>query len=251
MTVLQHKYLLTIAYDGTAYSGWQFQPNALSVQEVIETAFETVLRKPTRLLGSSRTDAGVHALDQKAQIVLEEEIDPKTFLYSVNGLLPPDIRIKDIKKVSPDFHVRFNAKKKTYHYHLVCDVFGNPCKRSYAFHVPHRFDIDKVKEAIPHFVGTHNFKAFANESSKGAASTSPIKTIYSINLVEEVGGYRLEFEGNGFLYKMVRNIVGTLLECAKGKLQPKLIPELMASLDRRKLPKSAPAHGLFLMKIEY
>jgi tRNA pseudouridine38-40 synthase len=248
---MEQKYLLTIAYDGSNYSGWQFQPNALSVQEVIETAFETILKKPLRLLGSSRTDAGVHALDQKAQVVLEEPVDPKTLLYSLNGLLPLDIRIKEMKQVSPDFHVRFNAKKKTYHYHLVCDLFGNPCKRAYAFHVPHRFDLDKVKEAIPYFIGTHNFKAFANESSKGAASTSPIKTIYDIKLVEEVGGYRLEFEGSGFLYKMVRNIVGTLLECAKGKLSPKAIPGLMASLDRRQVPKSAPAHGLFLVKIEY
>ena len=113
---MEQKYLLTIAYDGSNYSGWQFQPNALSVQEVIETAFETILKKPIRLLGSSRTDAGVHALDQKAQVVLEEPIDTKTLLYSLNGLLPLDIRIKEMKKVSSDFHVRFNAKKKTYHY---------------------------------------------------------------------------------------------------------------------------------------
>ena len=248
---MEQKYLLTIAYDGSNYSGWQYQPNALSVQEVIETAFETVLKKPIRLLGSSRTDAGVHALDQKAQVVLEDPIDPKTLLYSLNGLLPADIRIKEMKKVSPDFLVRFNAKKKTYHYHLVCDLFGNPCKRSYAFHVPHRFDIDKVKEAIPYFIGTHNFKAFANESSKGAASTSPVKTIYDIKLVEEVGGYRLEFEGNGFLYKMVRNITGALIEVGTAKKKAGQIPLILEGKDRRQAGAAAPAHGLVLAKVFY
>jgi tRNA pseudouridine(38-40) synthase len=161
------------------------------------------------------------------------------------------IPINKIEEVDPNFHVRYSSKKKIYHYHLHCELFHNPCQRSYSHHVRHLFREEKVKEAILHFIGTHNFKAFANENSKGAASSSPVKTIYSIDLIKQPGGYRLEFEGNGFLYKMVRNIVGTLLECGKGKLEPSEIPNLIKSENRRLVPKSAPALGLFLVKIEY
>lgn len=247
----QYKYKLTISYDGSQYSGWQYQPNSISIQEVIEKAFFTLLQKPIRLISSSRTDAGVHALGQVAHIILDHKADLHKLIYSLNGLLPSDIRIKEIEEVPLSFHARFHAKKKIYHYHLFCEKFHSPCNRLYSHHVRHRFNIEALKEAIPYFIGTHNFKAFANENTKGSASSSPIKTIYTINVVEQLGGYRLEFEGSGFLYKMVRNIVGTLLECSKGKLSPHAIPELMESGDRRKLPKSAPAHGLFLMQIDY
>ncbi len=246
-----HKYLLTIAYDGTAYSGWQYQPNALSIQQVLESAFQTILKRKISVVGCSRTDAGVHAYAQKAQIILEEEIEGEKLLYCINGVLPLDIRVKKIEKVPSDFHVRFDAKKKIYHYHIVSDLFHDPCKRGFSLHVRHRIDLDSLKKAIPYFIGTHDFKAFANQNSKGSASNCSIKTIYAINLTEERGGYLLEFIGNGFLYKMVRNIVGTLLECAKGKLCPEKIPELLKQHDRRLVPKAAPAHGLFLVDICY
>lgn len=240
-----------ISYDGGAYVGWQYQPNGLSIQKVIEDAFTTLFKKEIKITGCSRTDAGVHALGQVATVVVERQSDLRKLIYSLNSLLPNDIRINKIEEVDPNFHVRYSSKKKIYHYHLHCELFHNPCQRNYSHHVRHLFREDKVKEAIPYFIGTHNFKAFANESTKGAASSSPIKTIYSIELVKQPGGYRLEFEGNGFLYKMVRNIVGTLLECGKGKLDPNEIPNLIKSENRRLVPKSAPALGLFLVKIEY
>lgn len=245
------KYKLTISYDGGAYVGWQYQPNGLSIQKVIEDTFTTLFKKEIKITGCSRTDAGVHALGQVATVVLEHQSDLRKLIYSLNSLLPSDIRINKIEEVDPNFHVRYSSKKKIYHYHLHCELFHNPCQRSYSHHVRHLFREEKVKEAILHFIGTHNFKAFANENSKGAASSSPVKTIYSIDLIKQPGGYRLEFEGNGFLYKMVRNIVGTLLECAKGKLEPSEIPNLIKSENRRLVPKSAPALGLFLVKIEY
>lgn len=245
------RYKLLISYDGTNYSGWQEQPNSLSIQEVIEKAFLTLFKNPVKVISSSRTDAGVHALGQVAHISLNSPVDEQKLLFSLNGLLPRDIRIKHLHAVAPDFHARYDAKRKIYHYHLHCEQFHDPSKRFYSYHVRPSLDIAALKKAIPHFVGTHNFKAFANKNEKGSAKNSPVKTIYCINLVEERGGYRLEFEGDGFLYKMVRNIVGTLLDCAYGKTNPDTIPELINSKQRQQTACAAPAHGLFLVRIEY
>ena len=248
---MKKKYKLLISYDGTCYGGWQYQPNTTTIQAVIENAFFILFKKKIAVIGSSRTDAGVHALGQVAQVVLEEDINPKELLYRLNGILPHDIRIHSMVEVPLDFHVRFDALKKTYHYFLCTELFHNPCQRGYAYHIKHKIDISLLELACTYFVGTHNFKAFANENSKGAAQSSPIKTLYSVKAIKHPGGLRIEFEGNGFLYKMVRNIVGTLLACGKGKLDPRQIPSLFEGEDRRMLPKSAPAHALFLIHIEY
>ncbi|MBM3191898.1 MAG: tRNA pseudouridine(38-40) synthase TruA [Chlamydiae bacterium] len=245
------RYKMVIAYEGTQYCGWQRQPNALSIQELIEKALGTLCKTPLTLHGSSRTDAGVHALAQVAHFTLENPIDTRKLLYSLNGLLPHDIRIKALQEVPITFHARFHAKRKVYHYHLHCEPFHEPWKRHYSHHIKHSFHLESLQKAIPYFIGTHNFKAFANENDRGSAKNSPFKTLYDLRLVEEPGGYRLEFEGSGFLYKMVRNIVGTLLACSRGKLAPEEIPSILASQDRKKAPQAAPALGLFLVRIDY
>jgi tRNA pseudouridine38-40 synthase len=247
----KYRYKLIISYDGSNYSGWQVQPNSLSIQEVIEKALLTLFHTPIKVIASGRTDAGVHALGQVAHISLDSPVEEEKLLYSINGLLPRDICVRTLYPASPDFHARFHAKRKVYHYHLHCEKFQDPSKRFYSYHVRYKLDIEALKKAITYFIGTHNFKAFANENEKGSAKNSPIKTIYTINLVEERGGYRLEFEGNGFLYKMVRNIVGTLLDCAAGKLIPEELPALFASEDRKQTSRAAPAHGLFLVRVDY
>lgn len=246
-----YKYKMTLSYDGSAYHGWQRQPNGLSIQQVVEEALVKLFRKRIPVISSSRTDAGVHALEQSAHFCLAEETDTERLLFALNGMLPKDIRVKEILSVPSHFHARFCAKKKIYHYHLHCEPFSTPFNHGYSHHVRKRFNPDLVRDAIPHFVGTHNFKAFANENEKGAAKTNPVKTIYSLKMVEQPGGYRLEFEGDGFLYKMVRNIVGTLLACASGKICPSSIPTLISLQDRRKIPMAAPAQGLFLVKVFY
>lgn len=251
MNTQNYRYKLIISYDGTNYSGWQVQPNSISIQELIEKALFTLFHYPVKAISSSRTDAGVHALGQVAHISLTEPVDEEKLIFSLNGLLPRDIRIKSLHATSPDFHARFDAKRKVYHYHLHCEQFHDPSKRFYSYHVRPKLDIEAMKKAIPHFVGTHNFKAFANKNEKGSAKNSPVKTIYTIDLVEERGGYRLEFEGDGFLYKMVRNIVGTLLDCSYGKTDPDTIPDLLASLQRKQTACAAPAHGLFLIRVDY
>jgi len=246
-----NKYKLTIAYDGTAYSGWQIQPNAVSIQELLEKALSTILRTPTAVASSGRTDAGVHARGQVAHFIYEGTLDLFRLQLSLNGLLPPDIRILSIETAAPDFHARYSAISKEYHYHLHLDRTTDPFKRLYAYHDYSPLDLDKMKIAASCFVGTHDFTTFANEGSKGSAAKNPIRTITRLELCREPGGVRLEFEGNGFLYKMVRNITGTLLDVARGKIEPESIPQLFEARDRTIASPAAPARGLFLMKVNY
>jgi tRNA pseudouridine38-40 synthase len=243
------RYKLTLSYDGTNYSGWQVQENAQSIQPLIQTALQTVLRHPLDLSGSGRTDAGVHARGQTAHFDSDTEISLPRLRISLNALLPPDIRILDIALVAPDFHARYSASSKIYHYHLRLDPILDPFTKLYSTQVFGPFDLAKVKEAVPHFLGTHDFTSFANV--KEAVQTDTIRTLSRLDLVDEIGGLRLEFEGDGFLYKMVRNIAGTLLDIGAGKISPQQIPSIFSARDRRKSGRAAPAQGLFLVEVKY
>lgn len=245
------KYKLTISYDGTKYCGWQVQPNGTTIQELIQNSLKILLKHDIHLIGSGRTDAGVHALAQIAHFKSELDIDPATFLKSINGMLPFDIRIHDIEKVSHNFHAQYGATSKIYHYFLSLEKYQSPFKRYYSHHVRHRFDETLFRKAANYFIGTHDFTSFSNEPHKGSASRDPVRTITRLDIIQDEGGLRLEFEGDGFLYKMVRNIVGTLLEISSGKKTIEELPAIFAAKDRRKAGKSAPAHGLFLVKVNY
>lgn len=244
-------YKITITYDGTNYSGWQVQPNGISIQEKIQEALSIFLRHNTHLIGSGRTDAGVHALGQVAHFKSIHEIDQRRFLHSLNGLLPIDIRIKSIESVPENFHARYSAIGKTYYYYLHTNPIQDPFRRLYALHVFEKIDVNILQEAASHFIGQHDFTAFANESHTGVAAHDPIRTMKRLDITPLEEGLRLEFEADGFLYKMVRNITGTLLETASGKRLPSSIPHLLASKDRKAAGKAAPPHGLFLAKVEY
>jgi len=243
------KYKLTISYDGTSYSGWQVQPNAISIQSLIQDALTTALRTPTPLSGSGRTDAGVHALNQTAHFTADAPQDPRKLTHSLNGLLPPDIRIKKIEQVPDDFHARYSAKSKIYRYHLRLAV--NPFTRLYSYHLPFPLDITLLKKATHHFIGEHDFTSFSNEAHKGSAAINPIRNLMRLDILEKQDEIILEFEANGFLYKMVRNITGTLLDIARGKLPLENLPEIFAAKDRKKAAAAAPAHGLFLVNVIY
>ncbi len=246
------RYKITISYDGTKYSGWQIQPNATTIQQLIENALEILLKERTPLTGSGRTDAGVHAVAQIAHFDAPKELILPPFLRSLNGILPNDIRIKEIELAADNFHARYSAKKKTYHYVLSCKPVQDPFQRLYSHHISHKIDLDLLKEASQLFVGRHNFTSFANEPCKGSVAKNPFRTINHINMIEEsCGVVRLEFEGEGFLYKMVRNIVGTLLDIASGKKSINDIPDIFAKQDRRLAGRAAPALGLFLVSVEY
>lgn len=244
-------YKITIAYDGTRYSGWQVQPNDLSIQACIERAIEVILRNKTTLIGSGRTDAGVHALAQIANFKCAAALNSYRFLGSLNGLLPKDIRVMDMEEAPLTFHSQYSATGKIYHYHLHLDKILDPFKRLYCYHVHEKIDLPLLQQAAALFVGTHDFTSFANEHHKGTASRDPIRTLLRLDVVPQPGGVRLEFEGDGFLYKMVRNIVGILLEISAGKRDIRDIPLIFEARDRKKAGKAVPPEGLFLVKVKY
>lgn len=246
------RYKLTIAYEGTEYSGWQIQPNASSIQEHIQKAIKVFLHSDEIILiGSGRTDAGVHALAQIAHFNYDHEFDHERFLYAMSGMLPPDIRVKTIDKVSNDFHAQYSAIGKEYHYHIYLDRVMDPFKRRYCWHVYRRLDLDLLKKGAGYFVGKHDFTSFANEAHSGSAARNPVRTLHRVDPIEVEGGIRIEFEGDGFLYKMVRNIVGTLVDVASGRYPPEEIVKIFESKDRRIAARAAPPHGLFLVKVVY
>ncbi|MES2345573.1 MAG: tRNA pseudouridine(38-40) synthase TruA [Chlamydiota bacterium] len=245
------RYKLILSYDGTHYGGWQIQPNSLTIQELVQKALTTALRHETHITGSGRTDAGVHARAQVAHFTTDTSFDIKTLLRSLNGLLPPDIRIFDLEPVSDDFHARYSAQGKIYHYHLHLERYHDPFNRLYSTHIRYPLDQELLKKAALLFLGTHDFTSFANEAHRGAAANNPIKTLKRLDIIQEPGGIRLEFEGNGFLYKMVRNIVGTLLEIASKQRKIEEIPELFAAKNRCLADTAAPPQGLFLHQVLY
>jgi len=251
MSSSKQTYKMTIAYDGTSYGGWQIQPNSVSIQGLIQEALQTILRSPIAVIGAGRTDAGVHALGQVAHFVFDRPFSIAKTLASLNSLLPKEIQIFSLIEVPSEFHARYSARSKTYHYRLHLDPIPDPFKRFYAYHVPHPVDLSLLHKAARHLIGTHDFLSLANEPGRGPAAKDAVRTLFRLDVIEEKGGARLEFQGDGFLYKMVRNSVGTLLDVCAGKIAEEEIPLILAAKDRRRAGRSAPAHGLHLITVEY
>jgi tRNA pseudouridine38-40 synthase len=246
-----YNYKLLVSYDGTNYSGWQVQPNGISIQHLLQKAILTITKEDVIVVGSGRTDAGVHALGQTANFKCSKELDLHSTLRSLNGLIPHDVRIRNIEVVDQDFNARFSAKSKTYHYHLHLGATENPFKRLYSWHLYHKIDIDALKEAAEALVGTFDFTSFSNQSDRGSAGINPVRTIFNIDVVEEDEGICLAYSANGYLYKMVRNITGTLVEVGSGKRSPPDMQKLLNAKDRRLAAAAAPPRGLFLMHVDY
>ena len=246
-----YNYKLLLSYDGTAYGGWQIQPNAVTIQELLQEKMAILLKENVWVIGSGRTDAGVHALGQTAHFHFGGEIDLYRFQWSLNALLPSDVRVRAIEQVPHAFHAQYSAIGKCYHYHLQLERVNNPFQRLYRLHVQERISTQLLKEAGSCFLGTHDFMSFANEAHKGTAAHDSIRTVKRLDVVEQEGGVRIEIEADGFLYKMVRNIVGTLLEISAGHRSITEIPLILTAKDRRKAGKTAPPHGLFLQEVFY
>ena len=242
------KYKLHVNYDGTEYGGWQVQPNRKTIQEYLQDALKVILRKECKITGSGRTDAGVHAKEQVAHFSWDDSINTTSFLYSLNSLLPKDIRAQKITLADKDFHARYSVKRKIYHYHLHLSKVDCPFHFRFKTKIHSPLDLDLIEKALPHFIGTHDFSTFR---SSGCGSKDPVKTLYRLEMVPEEDGVRLEFEGDGFLYKMVRNIVGTLLEVGSKKRDGASIPDLILSKDRTLAGPTAPPQGLFLSNVLY
>ncbi len=242
------KYRLKLAYEGTDFVGWQIQPEGVSIQGLLEKGLETLLGVPTRACGAGRTDAGTHALGQVAHFQAEKPFDPIVFQRALNGLLPYSIRVLELDLASESFHAQYSATGKEYHYHLWLEPIVTPFVHLYRYPVRFPLDLSLLEEAATHLVGTHDFATFANA---GSSVKTTVRTLQRITMHPQEGGVRLEFEGSGFLYKMVRNLVGTLLEVALGKRALDSIPGLLAARDRRLAASAVPAKGLFLAEVRY
>ena len=250
MTVRQSlmRYQLLIEYDGTRYHGWQIQPNCETIQEVIERAFETVLKYKTKVVGSGRTDTGVHARGQVAHVDIPDSIEPSKLRRSLNGLLPGQVAILGLNKVDETFHARFDAKKRTYLYHVSLEKHPLTMHRSYKLgRVP---DFEAMNEAAQHLLGTHNCSAFCRIQSETQNRVCTIEEAFWHQETYE-GDWVFKISADRFLHGMVRTIVGTLLEVGYGKRKPNDIKGLIESQDRTLAGPAAPPHGLVLEKVSY
>ena len=200
---------LTIEYDGRDFNGWQKQPNKLNIQGEIEKAISTITKEEVELNASGRTDAGVHALGQVANFKTNSEMELDRLVLALNANLKKSIVIKKAEEVSEDFHARYNCKEKTYRYIIDNSKYGSAIYRYLEYHIPQKLDFEKMREAIKHFEGTHDFKAF---KASGTSSKSSVRTIYKANIEKKDERIIIELTGNGFLYNMVRIISGTLVD---------------------------------------
>lgn len=239
---------LTIEYDGKCYNGWQKQPNKLNIQGEIERAIYNITKEEIDLIGSGRTDAGVHALGQVANFKTNSEISIEKLPLAINSQLKNSIVIKEAEEVDERFHSRYNAKHKTYRYIINNSKCGTAIYRNLEYSYPFKLDAEKMKQASKYFEGEHDFKAF---KSSGTSSKNSVRTIYKAIVKQEGEKIIIELTGNGFLYNMVRIISGTLLDVGLGKIQPEEIPEMIESKDRQRAGKTLPAHGLYLVEVKY
>jgi tRNA pseudouridine38-40 synthase len=241
---------LIVAYDGAPFAGWQSQSHRNSVQDHLERAFERMADRPVRVHGAGRTDAGVHALAQCAHVDLATKVlSPARWTAALNALLPPAIRVMRCQYVSNDFHARLSAKGKIYRYRIWSAPVLPPFEYGRAWHVPHSLDLKILKLAAKHFVGTHDFAGFA--ANRGKPEKSTIRTIYSVSVRQRGPYVTIEFDGNGFLYKMVRLIIGSLVKCALGKMHIDDVVARLHSAQTTSARFAAPAEGLFLVRVRY
>ncbi len=258
---------LTIEYDGTNYQGWQRQKNTpWTLQEVIEKTLGRILQERIRLIASGRTDAGVHACAQVVNFKTNKNISLKKLKQALNSLLDNDIVIKRAEEVDLGFHARFAAKTKIYRYTIINQKHPSALYRDFAYFVPYKLDFRLMRRAARLIVGRHNFSSFqarpvrntcsygrkriSNEASD-KKSRSSIRTVKGIRVFKQGNFIFIDIQANGFLYKMVRNIVGTLIEIGRRKQSPISIKKILIKRDRKFAGPTAPAHGLCLLGVKY
>ncbi len=239
---------LIIAYDGTNYCGWQTQPNGITIEEVLNRCLSELLKENIQVIGASRTDSGVHAMGNVAVFDTETRIPPQKLAFALNQYLPEDIRIQASFEVATDFHPRRRNCIKTYEYRILNRTFLLPCERLYAYFVYLRLDIEAMQKAASFLVGEHDFQSFCSSRSQ---AEDTYRTIYKLT-VEKTGEIiSIKISGNGFLYNMVRIIVGTLLKVGLHVYPPEHMQEILFAKDRNAAGPKAPAHGLSLQEIIY
>ena len=240
---------IIIEYDGTGSPGWQRQKNDRTIQEEIEKAVLAITGQKVSLTGSGRTDAGVHAYGQVANFKCETNLSAQDLFGGLNSLTADDIVIASCKEVATTFHARYDVKSKTYVYKFLNRPHPAAIGRHYAWHIKNKLDLESMRAASAHLIGSHDFKAFEGAGSPRSQTT---RNVLTAGLVEEAAGYlAFEIEADGFLRFMVRNIVGTLVDVGLGKISPGDFKDILDSRDRNQAGATAPAHGLFLLKVAY
>ena len=239
---------LTIEYHGKDFNGWQKQPNQLNIQGEIERAIENITGETIELIGSGRTDAGVHALGQVANFKTTSNISIDKFAVAINSKLKKSIRVKKAEEVGERFHSRYCAHFKKYRYVINCSFTGTAIYRELEYQFPMELDVEKMKKAAKYFEGEHDFAAF---KASGTSGKNSVRKIFKAEVLEREDKIWIELTGSGFLYNMVRIIAGTLLEVGIGKIKPEEIPEIIKSKDRKQAGKTLPAVGLYLVEVKY
>ncbi len=240
---------LTIEYDGTNYLGWQVQPKGPTIQRVLEETLKKITGEEVRLIGSGRTDAGVHAFGQVAHFKTHSKISLHSMARALNSLLPPDIVIRRVREVDENFHARKSCKSKIYEYRILNRNLRSAFYNKYAWHIPQKLNLKEMKEATRYLIGEHDFSSFRSVGTPTQTATR--KVIRAEWKKGRDGLLYFEIEANGFLKQMVRAMVGTLVEVGRGRLSPEEFQEILQSKDRRKAGPTAPAHGLLLKEVKY
>jgi len=240
--------MLVVAYDGTNYCGWQVQINGITVEQVINESLSKLLNEDIQVIGASRTDSGVHALGNVCVFDTESRIPGDKMCFALNNYLPNDIRIQYSKEVDDDFHPRYRDSIKTYEYTILNRRFDVPTQRLYSYFMYMPLDVEKMKEASKYLVGKHDFKSFCSARTQ---VKDTVREVTDIELYKEGDLIKMRISGYGFLYNMVRIIMGTLIKVGLGIYPPEHVKEILEGKDRNLAGPKAPARGLCLIDIKY
>jgi len=239
---------IILEYDGTGFSGWQFQPRQRTLQGTLEDAIKATTGEELRVTASGRTDAGVHAYGQAVNFKTESNLDERAWLGALNHYLPRQMRVQGVEEVGPDFSARFDAKGKQYDYIIINRAVPSPIHRKYAWHVGIPLDFEAMEAAARELVGEHDFTSLR---ATDCDSNTPIRELRSLEVIRDGDRIRLSLKAGGFLRHMVRNIAGTLVEVGRGRFSPEDMKTILEARDRTKAGPTAPPQGLYLVKVEY
>jgi tRNA pseudouridine38-40 synthase len=240
---------LLVAYDGSAFAGWQRQEGFASVQQSLEEAVAQVTGEKVTVHGAGRTDAGVHALGQVAHFRSATSLPDERILHALNAHLPPSVTVRGVSTAAPDFHARFSARGKRYVYRLVATPLRPPLARELIAWIPYRLDVARMRQGAAYLVGEHDFASFATEPRRPRAST--VRRVQHLHLVSRRERVDLFIQGDGFLYNMVRAVAGSLIEVGRGKREPAWIRDVLEAKDRKRGGPTAPPQGLYLLRVLY
>ncbi|MFB0637687.1 tRNA pseudouridine(38-40) synthase TruA [Bacillus rugosus] len=240
----------TISYDGHLFNGYQVQPGKRTVQDELEKALAVLHKSKDRIpvVSSGRTDSGVHAAGQVIHFDTPLSIPAERWPYALNALLPDDIAVKQAEIADDGFHARFSAVKKEYRYFVYTEKYPDVFKRHYAYHFSYHLNVQNMREAAKHLIGTHDFTSFCATKTE---VQDKVRTIYELDWTETDDGLQMRITGSGFLYNMVRIIVGTLLDAGIGKISPADVKSMLEAKDREAAGRTAPGHGLYLWNVYY